>query len=242
MLHPQLLTHLVFNLAAFWASASSSDLVKSSSSRSIRTLAIITTLWWRSWTPLPQKHIQYFFLSSPHPFGSLLQDSGLRGIPNKQQFPIGCSHALHDTRAFSRLFLDCAGEKRCFSYPGEQEMETPFSALPSSVVSNCWFTHSASLVPFASAWVYSLFLPPLSVPHNSPRRRLMLSGWDGAVTYLQRGVRWPAAVTQSTRSCFKKIFLHDITIQKSFPVLLLFSAQGNRTVFSSAASSASHSC
>lgn len=186
MLHPQLLTHLVFNLPAFWASASSSDLIKSSSAQG--TLAIITISWWRSWTPLPQKHIQYFFLSSPHPFGSLLQDAGLRGIPNKQQFPTGCSHTLCDTRAFSRLFLDCAGEKRCFSYTGEQEIKMPFSALPSSVVSNCWFAHSASLVPFASGWVYSLFLLPLSIPNNSPRCRLMLSGWGGAVTYLQHGV------------------------------------------------------
>lgn len=117
-----------------------------------------------------------------------------------------------------------------------------FSALPSTVVSSFWFIHSALLVPFASLLVYSLFLLPLSVSYNNPRRRLTLGGWDGAVTYLQRKARWPAAVTQSMHSCFKKIFLQDITIQKSFPVLLLFSAEGNRTVVSNAASSASHFC
>lgn len=35
MLHQQLLTHLVFNLTAFWALASSSNLIKSSSAQGL---------------------------------------------------------------------------------------------------------------------------------------------------------------------------------------------------------------
>lgn len=63
-------------------------------------------------------------------------------------------------KAFSRLRLDSAGEKGCFS-KGEQEIEMHFSALPSPVVRNFWFIHSALLVPFASILGYSLFLLPL---------------------------------------------------------------------------------
>jgi len=74
------------------------------------------------------------------------------------------------------LFLGSAGEKGCFSYTGEQEIEKHFSALPGTVVSSFWFIHSALLAPFAAILVYSLFLLPLSVSYNNPGRRLTLGG------------------------------------------------------------------
>lgn len=69
---------------------------------------------------------------------------------NKFSFSTGGSHALHDTRAFTCLFLDSAGEKGCISYTREQGIKMHFSALPNTGVR---FILCALLMPFSSVFI-----------------------------------------------------------------------------------------